>query len=267
MAAPRVPGPAEVAIREVIARSATQGERIVSAGRLAMVLVALGRSAWMWSAYAYPEEPAPVLAQVGLILVTAGFSGFVVVRYRKRNAPAGLFALSVAVDAAICFAALAGNALWPGPAYPGLAFLPDVAAVLVPTAAAGLRLSPWIAGFAGGLNLISLIGVVSLDAALTGPPLGRVVLNLTAVVALLAAVTLLSILSAVAARRLARAGAEKMLEAERAERNLGVILRDHHDVRTLLSSASLNADLVLRSLDSEALAPRVPEVLGERARQ
>src|SRR5262245_63897990 len=106
MAAPVVPTPTQAAIREVIARSATQGERIVSAGRLAMVLVALGRSAWMWSTFEYPEEPAPVLAQAGLILFTASFSGFVVFHYRNRNAPAGLFVASVTVDAAICFAAL-----------------------------------------------------------------------------------------------------------------------------------------------------------------
>jgi len=254
----------EAAIREVIARFATQGERIVSAGRLALIGIAASRAYVMWTFLQFPGI-APVLAQLTLFAAVGGFSLFVIVRYRKRNAPNGLFAVSVALDTVVCFAALAGTAFWPGPYYQGLVHMPDTAAVLIPAASAGLRLSPQIAAFAGVINLASLVGVVALDAHLSGPSFRDAGLNLTATAALLAAMTLLAVLSASRARRLVREGAEKTLEAARAARNLGDLLRDHPDVRTLLSSASLNADLVLRSLEAGGRAS--DDELGESARQ
>jgi signal transduction histidine kinase len=254
----------EAAIREVIERFATQGERIVSAGRLALVGIAASRAYVLWTYLQFPGI-APVLAQLSLFAAIAGFSLFVIVRYRARNAPNRLFAVSVAIDTTVCFAALAATAFWPGPGYRGLVYMPDTAGVLIPAAAAGLRLSPRIAAFAGVLNLASLVGVVVLDSHLSGPSLQVAALTLTTTVGLLVAITLLAVLSASRARRLVREGAEKTLEAARAARNLGDLLRDHHDVRTLLSSASLNADLVLRSLGGGGLGPE--DVLGESARQ
>ncbi len=143
--------------------------------------------------------------------------------------------------------------------------MPDVAAVLLPVATAALRLSPSIAVLAGALNLASLLGAVAVDSQLHGPPFETALLNLTATAGLLAGITVLAYLSAVRARRLVREGAQKTLESERAARNLGDLLRDHHDVRTLLSSASLNADLVLRSLETPG--PESHEILGESAHQ
>jgi hypothetical protein len=162
---------AEVAVQEVIARSATQAERIIAAARIALAALALVRSYWVWTFWEMRSDSPPVLAQVAMILATAAFSVFVIVHYRERNAPVGFFAVSVTVDAAICFVALAANTLWPGPGYPGLAFLPDLAAVLVPAAAAGLRLSPAVAAFGGALNFVSLVSLVALDAQLARPPL------------------------------------------------------------------------------------------------
>jgi signal transduction histidine kinase len=253
----------EAALREVIARSATQGERIVSVARAALVGLAIGRTVWLWRTFELPPKPA--IAQAGLMLATASFSLFVIVRYRTRNAPASLLTVSTVVDALICFSALAANTIWPGPGYRGLAYIPDVASVLVPTAAAGMRLSPTIAGFSGLMNLVSLTVLMWLDSTLAGPPFSRVVSNFTAVASLLSAVSLVAVLSSRCTRQLVREGAEKSLEAERAARNLGDLLRDHHDVRTLLSSASLNADLVLRSVEGSEWTAN--ELLGESARQ
>lgn len=262
---PAVSSHTEAAIRDVIARSATQGERIIATARMALAALALARSYWVWSYYELRSDAPPVLAQVALVLATAAFSSFVLLRYRHRNAPVQLFTVSVAVDAAICFAALAGNALWPAAGYRGLTFLPDLAAVLIPAAAAGLRLSPGVAIFGGALNFVSLLTLVALDAQHQGPQFSQALVNVSATAALLASITVVAVLSAARAGRLVRAGAEKSLEAERAERNLGEVLRDHHDVRTLLSSASLNADLVLRALQPNALGSR--ELLDESARQ
>ena len=58
-----------------------------------------------------------------------------------------------------------------------------------------------------------------------------------------------------------RDGALHAVQAELAERRLGSLMQDHHDVRTLLSSAALNADLVARQIRGERAGN--PEELGE----
>jgi len=49
-------------------------------------VVTVGRGYWMWTFLMFPGW-LPVIAQVTLILAIAGFSVFVIVRYREGDAP------------------------------------------------------------------------------------------------------------------------------------------------------------------------------------
>ena len=63
-------------------------------------------------------------------------------------------------------------------------------------------------------------------------------------------------------RRLCRAGAQRGVEAERARHGLDTVLEDHHDARTLLSAATLNADLVKHALRREGREDGLVELAG-----
>jgi signal transduction histidine kinase len=210
--------------------------------------VGLARSLWVWRRIRTPIDDPGVMVALGACAVLAGFSGYVLIAYRERVASSALLALATAIDAAVCFAALSTNVFWPGPDNPGLLRMPDLASPMIATMASGLRLSPPICLLAGALNLLSLTALLVLDAHVSQLPMPEVLLGISAHGALLLSATLAATLAAWLARRLVRTGALRALEAERAERSLGLVMQEHHDVRTLLSSASLNADLLLRRI-------------------
>lgn len=195
------------------------------------------------------DQTETVLSHLTGIGLAIGFSIYVLVRCRSRDASFRLLATSTTVDALLCFGALAGTAVFPGPGYPGLVNMLDLAGPLLATAVAGLRLSGRIALLAGGLNLVSLVALVLIDAAFYGPSFSEALPSLSAVAALLVGIACVAFGLALRTRSLARESAQRALEAERAQRNLGHVLREHHDLRTLLSSASLNADWVLQGLE------------------
>jgi signal transduction histidine kinase len=211
--------------------------------------MALARSFWLWRQVGTTVTEPPVLVAVGAGAIVVGFSLYVLLGLGPRLAGPALLATATVVDACVCFAALATNVFWPGPGHPGLLRMPDLASPMIATVAAGLRLSPAICVLAGALNLLSLGALIALDAPASQLPLGSLVVAASAHVALLVAATLTAVLTAWLARRLVLSGALRALEAERAERSLGLVMQEHHDVRTLLSSASLNADLLLQRVE------------------
>jgi signal transduction histidine kinase len=247
-----LPASSRQAVADVIARAQTRSERLVSLARLLLVCGSFARTAWMWAG----DEVAPPADRLALALVPAlaviGFSLWVLVAFRERVAPAPLFSVSVALDALLCFVSLANNSLTPSVVYPGLLAMPDLGALLVITAIAGLRLSTPAALVAGALNGASFAALVLLDRSLHGLPKVLATDPIGMFALLLFAATALAVLVARTARALVQEGALRALEAERAERGLGVLLQEHHDLRSMLSAAALDADLLLR----EIAAPR-----------
>ncbi len=236
------------AVAGVIARAQTRSERLVSLARMLLVSASLARTASMWLGDAVPPTPG----RLALALVPAGvviaFSLWVLAAYRERSAPRALFLVSVALDALLCFVSLANNTLTPSVTYPGLLAMPDIGALLVITTIAGLRLSVSAALLAGALNGASFTVLVLLDRRLHGLPEQLATDPIGMFAILLAAATGLAVLVARTARGLAQAAALRALEAERAEQGLGVLLQEHHDLRSMLSAAALDADHLLREL-------------------
>jgi signal transduction histidine kinase len=68
---------------------------------------------------------------------------------------------------------------------------------------------------------------------------------------LLSAAAALATLIAWRAERLVDESAERAILAETGRRNLALLLRDHHDVRTLLSSATIGCELAQRALKND----------------
>lgn len=98
-----------------------------------------------------------------------------------------------------------------------------------------------------------LAGMVWLDLQLNPLPEVQFQANLTMFVVLILAATAVAGAMARRTLRIAAESARAAIEAERVGQNLGLILRDHHDIRTLLSSATLRADLLLERVRSEGM--------------
>ncbi|MBN1772776.1 MAG: hypothetical protein JXB32_16015 [Deltaproteobacteria bacterium] len=247
----------DAASRETVAVAALRVERAVAVARLVFLgailvrFLAVGATRW-------PSGVATIVPlSVGLV-----FSAAVLMWARRPPRGEALWLGSVSVDALACFGALLPNALWPSPEFPGVAGLPDTAAILLATAAAGLRLSPIAAMWAGLLNAASLIALVHIDAAVSGTRfatgLGPVSMYLTWVLGS----GLVAVILARTIRRLVLRSAETAARTARAEQGLWTVLAEHHDLRSMLGAVSIRSDLL-----AEAYADPKNGASAERLRR
>ena len=116
------------------------------------------------------------------------------------------------------------------------------------TTISGLRLSVPAALVSGAANAASFVGLVLLDVRLHALPAQLATDPIGMFALLQAAATGVAVLVARTARGLVEDGALRALEVERAERGLGVLMEEHHDLRSMLSAAALDADLLAREL-------------------
>ena len=182
------------------------------------------------------------------LLLAVGFSTYVFLAYRHRSVPGRVLLASVALDAVVCFLALVPNGLWPLPGFDGFVNFPDTAAILIITFAAGFRLSVPAALTGLALNGLSFAALVSVDLVRAPVETFAEPHHLSLYLILLCGAGLLAWLVAAGTRDLVERGAREAVRAERARVRLEGLLGEHHDLRSLLSSATLNADLVLRLL-------------------
>jgi signal transduction histidine kinase len=135
------------------------------------------------------------------------------------------------------------NVLSPWAYYPGIVNTPDIAVLSLATVLAGLRLSPSVAVFGGVLNILCFLALLLLDLHISDLPVQivRGYLYMEQATFLMSAVVL-SIVIAVRTQGLVNRAVRTALKAEGARRSFDAILHEHHDVRTLLSAARLNAD-------------------------
>ncbi len=230
-------------------RAALVGERWLSAARLIFCGATLARALWLLNVpgMGWPHAALSMPAT----LAAMAFSVWMVVRGWREVRRPRLLSVSAVVDAVGCFAALVPNALWPVHDYLGILRIPDVAAILIITIASGLRLSAVAVTYAAILNTLSFVVLVTIDAsrAYLVFPLDAGLLALFAIY--LATAILLAAMIAARTRKIVAQGAAQAVTAELARRRLGEILQDHHDVRSALSSASINAELARRATEAD----------------
>lgn len=230
----------EQAIDAAFATAARRWERILTGVRVVLCVAMFGRSALIWSL-------VPNAVGAGLMAPMLGLAALYItasIALTRSCAPIErVLKMSVALDTGAVFIALLGNVLRPWPGYSGLVNTPDIVGLAMATLACGLRLSPRVAVFGALLNAtcFAVLLVIDLVARDMPPPLGRGYSYLLQASFLVGAAAL-AIVMAVRTRNLAVDAVRAALTTERAQRSLGALLHEHHDVRTLLSAARLDAD-------------------------
>jgi signal transduction histidine kinase len=256
---------------ELVASAAWRGERIIGVCRIVFCVAVLVRFAAV-----APGVPAQGVAfNVAVILSAIAFSLWMLSRIRRGRATSRALSLSVVLDVAVCFCSLLQTSLWPNLSYgtyTGLLARPDPAALLLVVISAGFRLSPRLSLLGSVLSGAAFAALVLLERARHASSLTYGVFDVTLFAVLLAGMAALSYVVAQQTRSLVESGALASFKVDRTRRNLARIVREHHDAKSVLSAALLDAERVSSFLasggghvtrDSAELASRVARELGE----
>ncbi|WP_437756937.1 ATP-binding protein [Sorangium sp. So ce1389] len=231
----------------LITREALRGERTVSIARSVFCAALLAR----FLAVDVPTSPGSLarsLIEVPLLLGAIVASLYVWWRSRPIGASSHLILVSVCLDALLCFLALLPNVLWPWEGYPGILHMPDMAALLITVSASAFRLVRRAVLLATAANVLSALVLIVLDRVLNGSHDDGFWVPASLFFILLLTAASAALLVTMRTLRVVELGARSTLRAERAQRNLSVMLHEHHDVKTSLSAALIDADLLRREL-------------------
>lgn len=231
---------AQQAIDDAFEQTARRWERVVGVMRAIVCLIMLTRTLLIWNEpTAAPAliRPVPVLTEAALYIAAS------IVLSRSRAPIRRVLLLSVALDSVYLFLQFLPNVLAPWPYYSGIVNTPDIAGLAMVTLLAGLRLSPGAAVFGGVLNVVSFVVLIVLDLQISNLPHPSMRgYQYMVQGTFLTGAVVLSIVLAVRTRHLVDRAVRSVLKAERTRRSFDALLHEHHDVRTLLSAARLNAD-------------------------
>jgi signal transduction histidine kinase len=249
-------------IADRVARSAAlRSERVISLCRIILCCALLVR-------FLLIDERMPLGAYVlNMSALGVGGAFSLLVLLQRGFTSAGVLAAACIVDAVVCFLSLLQTVLWTPVThgYRGLLSVPDPCVIPILTFAAAFRLSPRLSGLSGGLNAMSSTALLVLDELRFGhrPGYGSAQWSLFGIVVVLAWVA--AVLLARQARQLALSAAMDVVRVENARGGIAELLREQHDARSLLSAATLNADLFRQALQSavNADSSRVARWLAE----
>jgi signal transduction histidine kinase len=144
--------------------------------------------------------------------------------------------------------------------------MPDATGIYVATMSAGFRLSQGAAILGGAANLASTLGLAAIDRALNGDRFAVSVDTVSMFSIFVVAFALLAFILAFTTRQLAHSGARAAVRADRAEQGLGVMLGDHHDLRSLVAAVTLLADALRQRAEHPAADRAHAEALLADAR-
>jgi signal transduction histidine kinase len=247
----------ERVIEQVLDEAARRGERWFSLCRISFILLTVVPFAAHGGLWSDQQIPLGAWIMMPAKLLAIGFSLWVIARTLRGPVPTWVLGLSVAVDATLAFVTLLGNVLPTNihrDGYPGNFRSPDGAAILIAIASSGFRLSSPVVWLSTGLNVLAAAILVRFDQAhferlVFGSSLTYSRFSIVLMAIYGAGATAIALLVAHQSRALAVAGAREALRARRAQHALSCLLQDQHDVRSLLSSVNLNAELVSRGLE------------------
>ena len=250
-------------VGRLIRRAAFRSEVALSGARL---LFCLGFALRYFGTDLFQSHTGGLHRAVMLTVIATpiAFSVAVIHRFVKGRLGARWLAASVLLDATIATAALGTNVIYPGSLYRGILAIPDTAGLLVVMMAAGLRLSVQLALVGIAANTLGLALLVIGDFTVCPKP----DLEYSAGTVLLWPIFILgaaafALLSAWRTRTLATYGASESVRLERARQNLRALLHGHHDAHAVLSSATINTDLLLRDPETGPEARRLADALRQ----
>ncbi|RYZ36133.1 MAG: HAMP domain-containing histidine kinase [Myxococcaceae bacterium] len=236
--------PEQIANR-VLLDASNDGEALLSVARVVFCGLILVRYLMLGGIHAEGGVPAALveLPVLGICMAVSAGSGWAA---RRRLFGPWLLVASAVLDAVFAHASLLSTMAWHGPQYTGLLRMPDPAVSVAVVFITALRLSPR-AAWAGTLaTLLLLGGLVALDLRLNARFVTYGLSELALLVIFIGSAGVVSIVTCDVARRIVLRAGRESARVERTRRNLDLLLREHHDVRTLLSSARLRAELLVR---------------------
>ena len=239
------------AVREATLAAALSNERGVCVGRIILFSTILIRFLAITSVGPLGISVTAIPLAVGI-----GFSVYVLLAVKTPPAGPALWWTSVGIDAIAVFCALLTNALWPTDSYLGVSSAPDTAAMLISTMGAGLRLSTAAALFGGAMNVAGFLILVAVDHLVSADRGDGGTHTMSLYLVWLLGASLVAVVLAWTTRRLTLRGALAVTRVERAEQGLWSVLATHHDLRSMLSAARIDAETLRESLAKGEGDPR-----------
>lgn len=225
--------------------ASNEGEALVSVARIVFCGLILARFLALGGIHAEGGLPAALL-QLPVLGLCIGVSGGALWAARRRLFGPWMLVASAVLDAVFAHASLLSTLLWHGPRYTGLLRMPDPSAAIAVVFITALRLSPRVAWVGTATNLLLMGSLAALDLHLHGPRVTYGVAEVALLFIFIGSAGAVASLACGTARRMVLKSGSESARAEQTRRSLGLLLREHHDVRTLLSAARLHADLLLR---------------------
>lgn len=221
---------------------ANEGELVISVARIALSLTLLVRSFLL---DASSRAALPMSIRITKAAMVAAVSLWVAARARRRRLGLAAHVGLTLWDALICYVALRENVLHAGPEYTGLLRMPDTSFLIVIVFGTALRLYASAVLVAIGASALSLLSLIELDRAVHGAQIA-IGKDIEVMVLQMAVAGAAALASSWAARRALRGLAEETARVTHGRRYLEDVLREHHDLRTLLSVAQLQLGLLRR---------------------
>jgi len=240
------------AIEAVLADHALEGERSVARARA--VVNVLGGAVRLWLIH---TSVAPRAFLIGPTLLGPALCiAALFLRPRTIKGTWRLIYASVVFDAWLMFSLIATDALFPWEPYRGLWALPDFGVLAVGSFATALRFSPRAAALGAGLNCASFVALTTLDLVVNRDNPGTLAKYYLAWGVLVAGANAMAVMLATRSRNLVLRAAGAAAASAHAGQGLVQLLHEHHDVRSLLSSARISADLLAEQLPVSSGEPR-----------
>ena len=258
------PVPPEVLARKVLHQAANDGEAVVSLVRGLFCSLVLVRFLTI------DQGPAPggtgrALFEVSLLCAAIAGSFVALLAARRGRFGTGGLVASILGDALICFGSLLSTVLWPTNHYLGILRSPDPAAFVVVVSISALRLTPVGAWVGTAANLGLLFALVVVDQRLNGFPGMTSPTHLGMLLLFVGGAGAVASVTCAIGRRIVLQAGEESGRVAHARWRFGALLREHHDVRTLLSAATLRAGLLGREAASEAAKEHVRALASDLA--
>ena len=233
-------------IKNIVTEFANDGEISISILRVVLCLLLLTRNLFLRDTV-WADTWPHLLQRIQGMLVIAAVSAAIVIGARKRKlGPLG-HSLCALFDSILCFLSLRTNVIWASGGYAGLSRMPDSAFPALIVFASALRLY-WVAvATSWTLNSVSILLLLRLDASVNASRIAHGSNDPQILVLQIAAAGALALVTAWAVRRALRRLAAEASRATRGRHHLRTVIREHHDVRSLLTAARLQLESMDRA--------------------
>jgi signal transduction histidine kinase len=231
------------------------GEMVLAVARVAFRVILIVRLL----AFAVPTGgvgQSKVLVALVSLLATIALSIWAARRAKRRAFDQAGHVLSALADVMLCFVSLLSTAIWPEAEYPGLLHKPDVAFLSVIVFASALRLQPVAIAASAAASMAALLVLAHVDATLNHRSVAWRGHDVEMSAILIGVAAVAAYFACLVARRLLRDLARETSLVSRGQQHLREVLREHHDVRTLVSAARLHLDLLMYDIPMGPLRDR-----------